>query len=320
MEDNIEQHPPGVLKPFADILGTTVEKGRLNIPKHYGRGYASVHIINEHLAMMINNFELNKEINISSQGGDLPSNLILFKFRNILRKTENVDVKERIKTTPSVQITTMGMNTDILIPGNTYKSEIYIAIDVVYLNNLIPSKNKNRLLQTILENTQPLLFEQIIYPSLQAVADEIVSESVDDSFQLFFYRVKAEELICRFLMELVKRDETNIYALNIQDIQTIYKVKERRLEQLDNHVTIEDLAGFANMSPSKLKRLFKQIFGSSIFSYFQKLRMQEAARLLKEGKLSVSDVGYQLGFTNLSHFSRVFEEHIGVKPKKYSRM
>jgi len=73
------------------------------------------------------------------------------------------------------------------------------------------------------------------------------------------------------------------------------------------------------MSPSKLKRLFKQIFGNSIFSYYQEFRIQEAARLLKEEKLSVSDAGYRLGFTNLSHFSRVFEEHIGIKPKQYSR-
>jgi len=78
------------------------------------------------------------------------------------------------------------------------------------------------------------------------------------------------------------------------------------------------LALLANMSPSKLKRLFKQIFGNSIFSYYQEFRMKEATRLLKEEKLSVSDVGYRLGFTNLSHFSRVFQEHIGMKPKQYS--
>ena len=73
------------------------------------------------------------------------------------------------------------------------------------------------------------------------------------------------------------------------------------------------------MSPTKLKRLFKQIFGNNIFSYYQEFRMKEGARLLKEEKLSVSDVGYQLGFINLSHFSRVFNEHIGMKPKQYSR-
>jgi AraC-like DNA-binding protein len=82
---------------------------------------------------------------------------------------------------------------------------------------------------------------------------------------------------------------------------------------------IKELAVCANMSPSKLKRLFKQIFGDSIFSYYQVFRMKEATRLLKEEKLSVSDVGYQLGFTNLSHFSSVFKEHIGMKPKQYSR-
>jgi AraC-like DNA-binding protein len=72
------------------------------------------------------------------------------------------------------------------------------------------------------------------------------------------------------------------------------------------------------MSASKLKRLFKQIFGDSIYSYYQIYRMKEAAYLIKQEGLSISDVGYRLGFSNLSHFSRLFETHIGSKPKKYS--
>jgi len=48
--------------------------------------------------------------------------------------------------------------------------------------------------------------------------------------------------------------------------------------------------------------------------------MQEATRMLKEEKLLVYDVVSQLGFSNLSHFSRIFEEHIGLKPKKYAMM
>jgi transcriptional regulator GlxA family with amidase domain len=58
----------------------------------------------------------------------------------------------------------------------------------------------------------------------------------------------------------------------------------------------------------------------TIFDYYQTLRMQEAARLLKEQHLTVSEVGYQVGFTNLSHFARVFEQHLGLKPKKYSAL
>jgi AraC-like DNA-binding protein len=47
--------------------------------------------------------------------------------------------------------------------------------------------------------------------------------------------------------------------------------------------------------------------------------MQEAARLLQSKQFSVSEVGYQLGFSNLSHFSRTFEKHVGMKPKKYAQ-
>jgi transcriptional regulator GlxA family with amidase domain len=47
--------------------------------------------------------------------------------------------------------------------------------------------------------------------------------------------------------------------------------------------------------------------------------MKEAARLLKENKMTVSEVGFKMGFSNLSHFAKVFEEHIGTKPKSFKK-
>jgi AraC-like DNA-binding protein len=147
--------------------------------------------------------------------------------------------------------------------------------------------------------------------------DEILSESVDETFKLFFLRVKSEELICRLLMELEKRNGDRLYDLNVHDIQTLYGLKEQILGHLDKPPVIKELAISAAMSPTKLKRLFKQIFGKSIFNYYQEFRMKEAALLLEKNNMTVSEVGYTLGFINLSHFAKVFEEHIGVKPKKF---
>jgi len=42
--------------------------------------------------------------------------------------------------------------------------------------------------------------------------------------------------------------------------------------------------------------------------------------MLKNQKISVSEVGYLLGFENLSHFTRMFERYIGMKPKAYSML
>jgi transcriptional regulator GlxA family with amidase domain len=55
----------------------------------------------------------------------------------------------------------------------------------------------------------------------------------------------------------------------------------------------------------RIKQIFRQAFGDSIYNYYQSERMSHAAQLLKE--YSVSEAGYHIGFSNLSHFTRVFE-------------
>jgi AraC-like DNA-binding protein len=313
MEKDRQQTVPNVLKRLAHLLGTELKGNRLEIPQQLGKGYCAGFIFNKHIRMVIFNYELNESFVIENPDVKTPGKMILFKFQNIIPESKT------LKAVPSVLITTSRMNTDALISIDTHTAAINIEVDAAYLNGQFDLSEKSPILQSLLQNTQPLLFEQVIYPSLQTIVDEIMTESVGETFELLFLRIKAEELICSLLMELEKRDGKHLCALNIQDIQAIYKVKEQILEHLETPPVLQALAAVAHMSPSKLKRLFKQIFGNSIFSYYQGFRMKEAARLLKEEKLSVSDAGYGLGFTNLSHFSKVFKEHIGMKPKQYSR-
>ena len=310
---------PNILIKLAHLLGTEVENRRLEIPDKFGKGYCAGFVFNEHIQMLISNYELNEDIAVKNPDTNASKRIIFFKFQNIFPKTETILAGKQLEAMPSVLIATSRINTDEIISIHTNTATINIEVDADYLNGLFDLPEKSPVLQGLLQNKQSLLFEQMIYSSLQKIVNEIITESVGETFELFFRRVKAEELICRLLMELEKRDEKHLYPLNTHDIQTIYKIKEQILEHLETPPVIKELVACANMSPTKLKRLFKQIFGNSIFSYYQEFRMKEAARLLKENKLSVSEVGYQLGFTNLSHFSRVFYEHIGMKPKQYSR-
>jgi AraC-type DNA-binding domain-containing proteins len=306
------QTVPNILIRLAHLLGVEITDRKIEIPEQFGKGYCSGFVFNEDIRMFISNYELNEDIIVENPDVNVLGKIIFFKFQNIISATETS------KAIPSVLIATSRVNTDDVISIHTNTATINIEVNADYLNRLFEFSEKSPVLQSLLQNTQPLLFEQIIYPSLQKIVDEIMTESVNETFKLLFLRIKAEELICKLLIELEKREEKHLYSLNAYDIQIIYKVKEQILEHLGIPPIINELAVSANMSPTKLKRLFKQIFGNSIFSYYQEFRMKEAARLLKEEKLSVSEVGYQLGFSNLSHFSRVFEQHTGVKPKKYS--
>lgn len=307
----------GLLAAFAKNVGSKVQRGKVIVPPEYGHGYLHGFNFNEHIRMMIRNYELNEDFAVKRIVEDQSSNMLILNLQHIIADTgpgKHLKTAER----PSVLITTRGMNAEVLVPKFTNQRSIIIMIDALYLRKLIGADVESPLLQNILENKQPLLFEHLMYVSLQKVVDDIINANVPEAFNDFYYKVKAEELVCQLLIELVKREQAPVYALNSADIKTLYKVKERILEKLDQPATIEDLATFAGMSASKLKRLFKQVFGKSIFSYYQSFRMQEAARLLREEKYAVSEVGYRLGFTNLSHFTSVFEEHIGTKPKKYS--
>jgi len=106
--------------------------------------------------------------------------------------------------------------------------------------------------------------------------------------------------------------------MHINDIKAIYTIKVHLQSHLHVPPNIASLAKEAGMSEPKLRKLFKQTFGKGVFDFYQSARMQKAAQLLKDKRLTVSEVGYELGFTNLSHFSRVFVAHHGIKPKKFS--
>lgn len=317
METSKSIATPNILFKFADLLGTEIKNGRLGIPPKYGQGFCAGFVFNEHIRLLISNYELNEDVVIENPELDTSRQMIFFKFQDVFVEKENELVGSRQARMPSVLIGTSRINTDDFISIHTHTSTVNIEVDAGYLDKVLSFTEKSPLLKGLLQNTQPLLFEQVVFPSLRKVVDEIVCQSVGEVFQLYFLRIKSEELICRLLIELEKRNEKRLYALNKKDMQAIYNIKERLLHDLSVPPQIGDLATAANMSPTKLKTLFRQIFGNTIFRYYQEFRMKEAARLLKDEKLSVSEVGYQLGFSNLSHFSRVFEEHIGMKPKKY---
>ncbi|MGV3704632.1 MAG: helix-turn-helix transcriptional regulator [Arcticibacter sp.] len=268
--------------------------------------------------MMIRNYELKQDILIKRLNQNHPDSMILFHFQHIQHTNDGVEKIAVKNDIPLIRVTTRGLNSDVFLPACVNERSVSILMDAVYLNTLIDSSMESTILNSILKNEQPLLFEELVFPSLQKILDEMASISVPDAFSFFYHKLKAEELVCTLLMELLQREEVRMFPLNIADIKTLYRVKDLLLQRLDQAPAIEEMAREANMSESKLTRLSKQVFGKSMFNYYQNYRMTEAARLLKNERLSVSEVGYRLGFSNLSQFSRVFEEHLGLKPKKYS--
>jgi len=314
MEANLFQNTPKVLHQFAAALGTEVLNNTVYVPAEFGSGYCSGYLFADQIRLLILNYTLQQDMVLKNPDSDIHHNMILFKLQDVFP----VDINIKTHRLPTVLIATRKIGADILMPIHTHTATINLEINTDYLAGLIASTGNSTVIASLLANNQPLLFEEAIPPSLPNVVREILNTPATDPFQQYFLRIKAEEIICRLLMNLEKRKEKQLQSLNQADIQMVYMVRDKILENLDSPPLLSALASTAAVSPSKLKIIFKQVFGKPIYNYYQQFRMQEAARLLRDEKLSVAEVGYHLGFSNISHFGRLFEQHIGIKPKKYA--
>ncbi len=88
-------------------------------------------------------------------------------------------------------------------------------------------------------------------------------------------------------------------------------------EHLTEKIGVEVLCQKACMSKSSFFRSFKEVFGLSPVEFIIRERISLAKRLLANPDISVSEVGYQVGFNNLHYFSRLFKLLEGISPKSY---
>lgn len=303
-------------------MGDKLENGVTYIPSAMGTGYIKGFILSAGLRIIVRQYELKEEW-ILDRGIDKEDKFVVIAFHNIHQSKDEIkgwssQPSSGRKPLPSVQVATTGFNIEHL-PANKKINSIVITVSTDYLKELLKPKAEDAFLQMITSGEQPFLFEEIISPQIQEVGTDIVHASPVKELQDLYYKIKAEELIYLLFAELLKRQDTTLQTLNAADVKRVYEVKDKLLSDIDTPPVLSELVKFSGMSESKLKRLFKQIFGNSIYNYYQTFRMRKAAYLIKEENLSVSEAGYRLGFSNLSHFTRLFEAHIGVKPKKYSK-
>lgn len=83
------------------------------------------------------------------------------------------------------------------------------------------------------------------------------------------------------------------------------------------HVTVEELAKSVNLGPSRLEHLIRRHAKTSIRDLVRRRRIAEAANLLLTTHQRVSEIGYAVGFGDMSNFTHAFRRELGVSPRAY---
>ena len=87
---------------------------------------------------------------------------------------------------------------------------------------------------------------------------------------------------------------------------------------ISQHITLQDVAAAAMLSPSYFSSSFKRYTGYSLIDYTNAKRVRLASKLLlNERNMSISEIAMRVGFNNMSNFNRAFRKYIGCTPSEY---
>ncbi|CCH00110.1 Regulatory protein pchR [Fibrella aestuarina BUZ 2] len=308
---------------FARHIQATVQHGLLVIPDSLGQGYIRKVTFGQDFKITIHRYVLKEDFVLkrtaSGQGNDLIT-LFFYSNEQALEIAYNDDPQVLFsqRDESAIQVTSNDLSSTIRFPAHQQIHYVVVAITPARLTELLAVSEPNSVLQTITGSGNSFLFFERMEAQTKLLLKNLAAVDMTDRLSQFYMQIKVQELLYLVFHKLSLRENTAHQTINSADVERLLHIRNEVIRDLSVPPVIRDLAQVAAMSETKLKQLFKQTFGATIYNYYQQARMEEAAFLLKQGKHAVGEVGYELGFSNLSHFSRVFEKHYGLNPKRYS--
>ena len=303
-----------ILEPstrFEKIIGKDIENLEVKLMKAYE--------FLPDLMLHIGSFNIKKSFIRHTATANGIKDGLSFHFYNAFEypRQETGKLKSgKINETSYIRVFPVSASQKMPMTKNTQATHLSVAVSTSYLRTFLREDAKD--FEFLFDKTNIFLIEEIMTDNILRTVNHIAKQQEPQTLKSYHYKLKAMELLFYLFDSLRSRQNSVHQKLSEQDITSIYKVRDKIISSLSQPIATADLTKIAGMNEHKMRNVFTKVFGMKIYDYYQHFRMKEAARLLREEHFTVSETGYQMGFENLSHFSRVFEKHIGQKPKKYS--
>ncbi len=183
-----------------------------------------------------------------------------------------------------------------------------------------PSGEDSKVADDILSFRHPSSFAKIlsICGRSSMVLEALLNHNYTDNLENIYVNAQTQMLLLFSLECMLGAKDVETFQCkflaNETDREKIVRAREVLLQHIGEPITIKELSRKVAINECYLKKGFKELFGTTIFDFYQSQRMEHARYLLYEKGLSVTDVSMMLGYSSISHFSTAFKKHTGIKP------
>ena len=125
-----------------------------------------------------------------------------------------------------------------------------------------------------------------------------------------------EGLVLEMLAEVSRRRVNKDYKQPPQWLKTVTEIIH---DQFSEGLTLDGIAESAGIHPVYLSRVFRRHYRCTIGDYIRRLRVESASHQILTTKVSLLEIAMTAGFSDQSHFSRIFKRQMGISPTEYRR-
>ena len=188
-----------------------------------------------------------------------------------------------------------------------------------YLTQFVRGKMQHNISDEVLSFTHTSSFSKLLplCGKTRMAIEALLNHTYTDTLENIFVNAQTQILLL-YSMDCMLGDKEEVFTCkflaNEADRDKITKAREVLLQHIGEPLTIKELSRKVAINECYLKKGFKEMFGTTIFDFYQSQRMEHAKYLLYEKGLSVTEVSILLGYSSISHFSTAFKKHTGIKP------
>ncbi|WP_131799195.1 helix-turn-helix transcriptional regulator, partial [Chryseobacterium contaminans] len=117
-------------------------------------------------------------------------------------------------------------------------------------------------------------------------------------------------------LEQLFKGKSSPSSLLKKDEEKIYAVRDFIVNNLDQNCSLIDLAHQVGTNEFTLKKGFKELFGTTVFNFWNDSKMEQAKKMLLEGDLNINEISELVGYKNPRHFSTAFKRKYNLIPSK----
>lgn len=160
-------------------------------------------------------------------------------------------------------------------------------------------------------------------PDIQRGANDILNAGKRFSHELYsaYLDSKGREIACTVLADLALHKASPMLMMksSVRDLRRIDEARDILIENYRDPPQIPALARRVGVNQTKLKALFKTVYGMTIHEFTTRLRMERASELLAKGDLTIAEIAYAVGYEFPASFTFAFRKFYGHSPKQSQR-